>query len=317
MGLRATLFLAIGGTPIVSALRVASSETTAVLATAFASGICTAAWAVSNSPVIAQFTNERNRPWAFSLTFAAGIGTGALAGIAGGRLPSVAGSVRGAILAGSLIALAALILAFRLPVGSVTKDDAKNTGATPFVRRFLFCAGVWSLATGMFNPFFNVYFSRIANLTVERIGALFSVSQVFQAAAILVAPLVIRRLTLVPSIAVSQSAAAAALAALGILGGWPALYVAYVSFQYMTEPGMYSLLMNEAGPGGRARASALNFLVVFSMQAAAAAAAGSLITRAGYSITLFAAAIVALIAALCSYLLLRPAARGRGGDAPV
>jgi predicted MFS family arabinose efflux permease len=76
-----------------------------------------------------------------------------------------------------------------------------------------------------------------------------------------------------------------------------ALYAAYSSFQYMTEPGVYSSLMNRVPPGQRSGASALNFLVVFGSQALAASVAGAVVAQYGYRPMLAGAAGLAVVAA--------------------
>jgi predicted MFS family arabinose efflux permease len=75
------------------------------------------------------------------------------------------------------------------------------------------------------------------------------------------------------------------------------LYTLYMSFQYMSEPGIYASLMNRVLPGQRSGASALNFLVLFGGQALAASVAGAVVTRYGYSPMLAGAAVLAIVAA--------------------
>jgi glycerol uptake facilitator-like aquaporin len=72
------------------------------------------------------------------------------------------------------------------------------------------------------------------------------------------------------------------------------VYVAYTSLQFMTEPGMYSMLMSRVDEGHRSGASAMNFFVAFSCHALAAAVAGQVIAKGGYSPALIAAACLAL-----------------------
>src|SRR5208337_3453079 len=88
----------------------------------------------------------------------------------------------------------------------------------PFIRRFLMAMGVWSFAMGLFNPLFNAYFARRFHMPVASIGTTFSVAQAAEAAAILAAPFVLRRLGLNRGVAVMQLAAATVLA---LLAGVP------------------------------------------------------------------------------------------------
>src|SRR5205085_12177572 len=81
------------------------------------------------------------------------------------------------------------------------------------------------------------------------------------------------------------------------------LYSAYMVFQYMSEPGMYSYLMDCVPTARRSGASAMNFMVASSAQALAAAVAGALIERRGYASVLVAAAILCVAAAVLFRML--------------
>jgi predicted MFS family arabinose efflux permease len=151
---------------------------------------------------------------------------------------------------------------------------------------------------------------------VDRIGAIFSAGQLAQVAAILAAPIVLRRLGVIGGIAAMEIAAAVSLALLATAPAGLAAalaYAAYMGFQYMSEPGTFSLLMSRVPDRQRSGASALNFFVINSSQAIAAAAAGTMVARAGYEPVLFAAAVLATLAALLFRFLLRPFG---GADAP-
>ena len=109
-----------------------------------------------------------------------------------------------------------------------------------------------------------------------------------------------------------QLTAAAALGVLAFVTG-PAgaalAYGAYMVFQFMSEPGLYSYLMDCVPEPDRSHASAWNFLVAGSAQAIAATLSGLAITRFGYRPMLVAAAILCVAAAVLLRMLL-------GGPAP-
>jgi len=71
-------------------------------------------------------------------------------------------------------------------------------------------------------------------------------------------------------------------------------YSAYMAFQWMSEPGLNTLVMNHVAEEERSGASSITYLVAFSAQAVAALAAGQLIERFGYAPMLFGAALLAL-----------------------
>ena len=153
--------------------------------------------------------------------------------------------------------------------------------SNPFLRRFLPAMAVWALVTGSFPPFANVYFVHHLGLSLQKVGFVFSLSQLVQFLAVLSAPLLFRRTGLVRGVVLTQIATAAALASLALIhpgphGGTQAawVYAAYMAIQYMNEPGIYSLLMDQIPPGERSSASASTFFVTSACQAIASASHG-------------------------------------------
>jgi predicted MFS family arabinose efflux permease len=269
------------------------------------------------APVIAQLTTERNRPLGFSLFFVLGIGLGILGGLVGGRLPGLvqhsgvastpAAAKQIAMLFGCGLAALAAWPVSRLRLPAEGPAPRMVYPFNPFLKRFLLVVIIWNLATGSFNPFFNAYFSRFVGASVERIGTVFSGGQLAQIGAMLVAPLVLKRLGLIKGIMSMQLATGMALVGLaaGPVAAAAALtYAAYMAFQWMSEPGIYTLLMNNVRAQERSGASALNFLVVFSSQAVAAATAGAAFTHFGYPAVLAAAAAMAAVSAFLVRVLL-------------
>ena len=172
--------------------------------------------------------------------------------------------------------------------------------------RFLVAIAAWNLGVGVFNPFLNVYFSRL-RLPVEDIGSLFSAAHVAQACAVLMAPIVLRRFGLTRGVSGMQFATAVALLGLSAAAGPISAglaFAAYTMSQYMTEPGMFTFLMDSAPAEERSNASALNFLVTFTAQAIIAAISGRMLARFGYPPVLVAAAVICALAALSFRVLL-------------
>lgn len=315
-GLKRAVMVCFAGSSVALASRVLLSGRPGVLISTCLSGVFLSIWAVSISPVVASLTTERARPTAFSLTFGSGIGVGILAGLVGGHLPhwiakagfaaSQAQSKQIALLSSAAFAMLAFWPLARLRIQSPASAEKRTYPRGRFITQFLLAIAVWSFATGLFNPLFSAYFSRRLRMPVESIGLVFSISQAAQVGAILLAPLILRRLGVSRGVAAMQFAAAATLAA---LASAPAaltagvLYAGYMSFQYMSEPGIYSGLMNRVTPNQRSGASALNFLAIFVAQALAASVAGVVIARFGYTPMLATAAIVAAIASLLFWRL--------------
>jgi predicted MFS family arabinose efflux permease len=270
-------------------------------------------WAVCLSPSVAGLTTEDERPVAFSLIFASGIGIAGLGELTAGHLPgwlrefSRNSHVTSTHATGAALCLACGIATFALvPVSRLTLRSSAPAVrlprfSNPFLRQFLPAMALWSLVTGSFAPFANVYFVRHLGVSMEKAGTVFSLSNVGQVIAVLAAPLLFRKTGLTRGIMLTQFATAAALGWLAIAHTGmqaAAIYWIYMAVQCMNEPGIYSLLMDRIPSDEHNGASAATFFVAGAAQAIASLAMGPAIVRFGYSSSLVAIAIVAVVAAL-------------------
>jgi predicted MFS family arabinose efflux permease len=316
-GLAGTMRAAFGLTALFCAVRAYWTPEPALLAFAALAGVSASAWPVAFPPAVTQLTTEKNRARGFSLISSAGIAIGVIGAQAAGHLPgwltrlhlasSSVQSYREALLAGCALIFVAVFALGRANLGAAPSAARKFHWPSPAVLRFLAAMLVWNLGTGAFNPFFNVFFARRVGITVEHIGSIVSVSQIAQILAILASPAVFRRVGLVRGIAGMQFATALSLAALAAVSGPIAAaagYVAYMMTQYMSEPGMFTLLMERAKDTERESASALNFLVTFAGQAAASALSGQMIAKFGYPPVFLGAAAMCAAAALLFQILI-------------
>ena len=316
-GTRKALLACFTLVPAISVLRALFTAEVPQITLAFITGAFASIWGVIISPALAQLTTEKNRPFGFSVVFSSGIGVGVLGGLAGGRLPGWLAHINPsgtsahfkqiALLISCAIIFLALWPASRLRFASAPPPEKKFYPRNPFLMRFLPAIAIWSLATGAFTPFFNAYFAQHLHMPVERIGLYFSAAQFLQVVAILLAPMIFKKFGMVLGIVYMQIATAISLGCLAsthVAAAAGLVYVGYAAFQWMSEPGMYSLLMNQVRPSERSGASAMNALVISSSQAVAAVIAGSALARFGYAIVLDAVAVMALVAALMFRLLL-------------
>lgn len=319
LGLRGSMIACLSIIPGVAAILVAGLPAPILLACAFLYGIVSVLWAVLLSPATAALTNARNRTTGFGIICSSGIAIGILGGAIGGRLPgwfarlapssSVIAQYRAALWTGCAIVMLGVVFCFKLKVRARLPEIRENQRLyrpTSDVACFLAAVAVWNLGTGMFNPFFTAFFAHL-QMPVERIGLVFSLSQLGQALAILAAPLVFRVTGLIRGISGMQLFSAVALASIAAAGG-PATaalaYGAYMVLQNMSEPGMLQYLMDAVPERERSSVSALNFLVASSVQAAAAVVSGVLLRRLGYPPVLLMAALLCAIAGLVVRLLL-------------
>ena len=319
-GTRNAVVLAILATATATTLRAVVMWQPALVASAFLNGLSMSFWAVSLPPAVASLTTTRNRTFGFSLISSMGIGIGTLAGLIGGRLPATlmhfhsalnaVEAKRVALLAGSGFAALAVLpaLFLRFPTSPEPEKKKRVYPRGRFAYVFFAALFVCTLGTGGFNPFFNAYFARNLHFSVEKIGLIFSYGQLAQVVAILAAPAILKRVSEVRGIAGMQVATAAMLACLAVVSspvGAVAFYVAYMCFQYMSEPCLLSMLMTRVSTSEQSGASALHFMVMSLAGICAAMLAGAALPHVGYGPTLMACAGVTLTAAGIFYGFLR------------
>jgi MFS family permease len=299
-GLRNSLLGCFALTACITLMRALVVSRGPLMALAFLSGMVMAVWAVLLAPTIAQAVPEKRRPAAFSIFFATMIGIGSVAGWVGGRLPSWLHGKQPALLLSAGLVVLAIGPAARLKLAlPAVQSSGRIYPRAAFLLRFLAPFALWNFAVGSFNPFFNAYFAHL-RFPVERIGLIFSGSQLAQVITVLLAPLLIARAGLIGGIVWMMMAAALGMAGLAVEPAGAAAafaYMAYMAFQCMSEPGMNTLLMNRVGERERGGASALMYLVAFSAQALAAFGAGALLPHVGYGVVIGGAALVAASAA--------------------
>ena len=299
-GLGKVLMVSFASVCAISAMRVLVSSRVPLLALAFLSGVGFSLYVVSLAPAIARLTSEKARSTGFSISTASSIALGILGSWFGGRLPGWIGGKRPAMLAGCALVALALGPSALLRIAPAPAEDAKLYPRNRFVVRFLMVWAIWNLATGAFNPFFTTFFARL-HTPMERIGLIMSGSQLSQVVALMLAPFILRRLGLVSGTAAMLMATALAMAGLAAGPvGWAAaaVFMAYTSCQWMSDPGINTLLMDRVREQERAGAAALMMLVAFAAQLVASFVGGAVIARFGYSTMLACAAGLAAVAAV-------------------
>ena len=298
-GLRRVLLAEVAGTAAIVAMRSLATSRVPLVALAFIAGAIFSVWAVVINPAISGVVEEKRRPLAFSTFCAVMFAVGIAGSYAGGLLSAWLHSKQAVLLVSACLVALALVPAWHLKLMEPAREGAKIYPRSPFLLRYLAAFAVWNLATGSFNPFANVYFAHL-HFSADRIGGVFSGSQLAQLAGVLLAPAIFRKAGLVTGIVWMMAGTALGLAGLSAQSTATAAVLAYawyMALQWMSEPGLNALLMSRVAERERAGASALNYLVAFSAQAVAALAAGRLLAHFGYGVVLAGSALFALGAA--------------------
>lgn len=277
---------------------------------AFTTGTTLSLWAVCISPAIAETTGERERPFAFSLFFSVGIGVGALGALAASRMPGWFAGVPAqfhlpapdqlTLIASCFFAALGILPAAALTLSHHSIPSRALPLFSPALKRFLPAVALWGLVTGSFTPFANVYLAVHLRLPLHKVGTIFSISQLAQVGAVLCAPFVFRLYGLKAGIISAQFATSMCFVFLA-MSNRPVIaasvYIALTAFQWMNEPGLYSLLIRIVPEEQRGGASASMSFALSSTQLLAAASAGWAFAHLGYPLVLSTIALIATIAA--------------------
>lgn len=319
-GLQKMFLLCFVVAPLISICRTAFLTMPAQITLAFCTGVALSSWPVCFAPTVARLTSEKNRVFAFSISFATGIGTGTLAGLVGGSLPdwlksihhsaSSSDGMRLVLIFASLLAMLGIWPILRLQLGKPEQTERKGLRAFhPYLLRFLPAFAIWSFVTGSFIPFAPIFFEKHVGMSLQQVGIVFSASQLAQVFAVLVAPLLYRRAGSVAGIISAQLLAGGAILALCFgqsVHFVLAVYLLFTAAQFAASPGFYGLLMSRLPDADRSSASAAQNITGALVQAGSAAITGSLIVRFGYSTVFGINAVLALIAAVISFVFLFP-----------
>ena len=316
-GIRNAFFACTVLLSLISAIRLLVISTASLLLAALVAGIVMSILPVTLTPAIAQLTGDENRPIGFSAIFSVGVGLGIFGGPLASHLPGwlaqanphLAGihAKQAALLCGCCIMALAALPASRLTFPARPPVEPKLYPRSPSFYKFLIAFSLWSLAIGGFTPFFTAYFSRFLQVPLKAIGTVYSTSHIAQLLAILAAPVVFRKLGLLSGIVCAQIIASFglfALAAAAHSSAAAAIYIGYVAFQWMSEPGVLSLLLKQVTPAEQTGASAIHVLVGNVSQAAAASLAGMCFVKFSYPPVLAVLSAIALAAAMSFHLLL-------------
>ena len=312
LGLQKLLIFCFTAAPLVGVCRTTLLWMPAQIGLAFLMGLALSSWPVCFAPTVAKLTREENRVFAFSISFATGIGTGSLSGLIGGWLPevlksshhssSISGGMQLVLIGASALAMLGVWPILHLSLGRPEPGERRGLVVFPrYLWRFLPVFAVWSIVTGSFIPFAPIFFQKELGMSLRSVGLVFSASQLAQFCAVLIAPVLYRRAGSLYGILCAQLLASLAVFALRFSHTAPsavAWYLAFTAVQFTASPGFYGLLMSRIPDADRSSASAAQNITGALSQAGAAAITGTLIVRDGYGLVLGLNAVLALFAAM-------------------
>jgi MFS family permease len=333
VGLHPLLLACFVATPALGVLRAVMMWETAQIGLAFLAGLSLCFSGVCCLPAVARLTTEENRATAFGLLYSTSVGMSALSAMVCGYLPlwirhagfemEPAQAKRLMLLVACGIAASGLFAMIRLRIpeqpreNSVVNRIQKSVSRWcwrphPFLLRFFPALILWTAVLTSFAPFSNVYLSQGRHIPLARIGIIFFIAQIIQSCFGLFSPIVFRKLGLLNGIVVTQVLTAVTLS---LLAGTQdlrlvaPLFIAFTAIQWMSTPGLESLLMSGVPDEDRSTASSMMMFCNSVVAAGATSGTGILFVRFGYPRVMLGISALALAAAILFGTVLSPAGR--------
>jgi MFS family permease len=188
---------------------------------AFATGLVSAFIQVSIIPWLAENSKPEQRVHLFSIHFAAMTGANVIGSLVGGMLTDLFGlyfteltSIRYALLIGGAFFLSALIPIIKLSEKKITKSEVakfsglQNIKHNQFSLKMIILFAVAQLligfGAGLVIPYLNLYFADRFSASNSLIGLVISLGQGATAVAMIIGPMVVRKVGEVKAVAVLQ-----------------------------------------------------------------------------------------------------------------
>jgi len=327
-GLRPVLMVCFTAAPTLGVLRLFLMTQSAQICVGFMFGLSMSLWAVCFLPAIARTTTEANRQSAFSLITSAAIGTAMLGGIVCAYVPEwlqrsgytmqPVDAKRLMLCVSCIIALTGLFAVLRMKRSDTSVAEVLETASLtpivrwrwkpdPFLLRFLPAMALWTVVVTSFNPFANIYLSKVLHIPFVRIGFIFSTAQMIQLITGLLTPLVFRLMGLINGVIATQMAAALLIGCLAGVHNPQVSVIFYLVFsavQWMAAPGMYNLLMSRVSDSERTTAASATMFCNAIVGAVTSAATGTLFAKFGYPPIMVAIAAIAVLSGIATKALI-------------
>jgi MFS family permease len=325
LGTRVSLLSACLLAAVGLALGAAAERAFAIYGAAFVAGIGTVTWRVTMGPVIMDLAPAHFRSQAFSWNVALLVGSGAVwmvgAGALAGWLEEIVGvtplnAQRITLLAGAIVTLTAGPFFASAGGGARPAEGPRSWPSAPprrdreVTRQYgvpVASVALWMLAPALVIPFFNLFFLRVYELPVDRIGLVFGASHVGTALVIFASGLVAARLGARRVLTVWTFAFGPLLWALGFVHFLPmalGLYFLQGIVSPATNPLIDEILLERAAPERRGLVSSYRNAATEIAGVVGAGLGGVVLAANSFSALFVVTGGIAIVAAVVLYRVL-------------
>ncbi|MFE8696653.1 MFS transporter [Cytobacillus sp. FJAT-53684] len=283
IGRRKTMLFGAIATGIVLLSRSVIEMQSLLIITAFATGLASAFLQVSGIPWLAENSNPEQRVHLFSIHFAVMTGANVIGNLGGGILTdlfslftSELNSIRFTLLIGSLIFLIGIVPIIRFQEKLVSREMSQvkkrislkellhKNESLKIILLFAFAQLLIGVGAGLVIPYLNLYFADRFYASNSAIGFIISMGQAATAFAMIIGPMVVRKVGEVKAVVILQLAS---LPFLLLTAYTENLWLAAIGFLFRQalmnagNPIQMSLMMSKVGDSMRGLANSVNQMV--------------------------------------------------------
>ncbi|MBN1619991.1 MFS transporter [candidate division WOR-3 bacterium] len=276
------------------------------------SGIFTVFFQIAAAPFFMRNSTPRERPYLFSMNFAAQLIAGVLGSVIGGFLPGIIakfGLVPHVTYRYTLFIFGGLVLIALLPymlIRECSEKEIKNdkfrfkTEKKVIVKLFLPNL-VTGLGAGLSIPFINLYFNDVFSASTKLIGIVFAGSQFLMISGILLAPLLAEKLGKIKTVIFSQLFSIPFLILMGITGNFYFAVLAFLvraALMNMAQPLFTNYAMEQVHKDEQPLTNALLIIAWTAGRGVSASIGGFLIEKFSYTLPFLTTSALYLVSTI-------------------
>ncbi len=271
-----------------------------ILPSAFAVGLLMAVKNISSGPVIMRNTTERERTLVFSLNFSTWIVAGIVGSISGGWLHDVFLDMTGdrskayqyALVIAAFIGLLAVIPFAMIKAKRPDPRDVARSFSWQSLKakKGLFLKltlpfAVLGAGAGLIIPFLNLYFKLKFNLDTARIGLYFSALQFTMLGAVLIVPILKKRMGYIRTVVITELASIPFMVTLCFTNNLTAAFWAFLfrgAIMNMSSPVTTTFMMESVSAEDHGLINSLSSIAWAGAWAVSAQIGGAMIQKDGF-----------------------------------
>jgi len=303
---------------ITSLSQIFFTELGPLLTATIIGGMFTTYYSIAVAPFIMRNTTKKERTYLFSLNYANVLAAGIFGNIIAGFLPGLFMKLKFPVVQSYEISLMLMALSSffalifvskmnedRIPDKQAKLKDIFKIRDPSLLLKVTLPSFIVGMGAGLIIPFMNLYFKNRINLPVEKIGIIFSISQIFMFLGILLGPPLAKKFGKIRTVVITQFLSIPFMLILAFMEQYLLVAIAFfmrASLMNMAQPLTTNFAM-EAVPENEQEITNSTLSVAWTFSwTITTAIGGNLIQHYGFTLPLVIAALLYVISSILYFI---------------